>query len=261
MAAVSSGLPVLVEKPFVLRSTEAEALAEAAEARGVALFVGHTFMYSTVVQAIAREVATGRLGKISAVRCVRSNVGTIRTDTDVVWDLAPHDLSILSLMFGWPETVYAEATRRVNGQVVAGVLVLSYENLEVEVEVEVEVELSWASQVKRRYLSLVGENATLTHDFGTGGPLHLRTSARRRSGVHVREDSEPLVVQAMSFAAAIRGEVGHRNRGTEASDGVAMVAVLEAADRSIDQRAPCRVQYDAAAPRLLQGGGEGRNGR
>lgn len=254
MTAVSSCVPVLVEKPFTLRLAEAQAMAEAAQARCAPVFVGHTFMYSAVVQAIAREVATGRLGRIGAVRFVRSNVGTTRTDSNVLWDLAPHDLSILSLMFGWPASVRARATRWVNGQVVAAVLMLSYGELEVEVE------LSWCAGAKRRYLSLIGEDATLTHDLQASGPLHVCTSGGRTYCVRVEQGIEPLILQAISFAAAIRGESEHRYRGTEASDGVATVAVLEAAERSMERQEPCRVQYDIAGCSGARSVGAGREG-
>jgi predicted dehydrogenase len=94
-AALLRGKHVMIEKPLAASSEECAELIEIADARGLTLMVGHTFEYNAAVRALRRIVASGELGDVFYVDTARLNLGLVQRDINVIWDLAPHDLSIL----------------------------------------------------------------------------------------------------------------------------------------------------------------------
>src|SRR5262249_40345491 len=94
-AALESGRHVLVEKPLTDSVATATALCELAQRRGLALVVDHTFVYNPAVQRIRSILDTGEIGELLYVDCVRINLGLFQSDVNVLWDLAPHDLSVV----------------------------------------------------------------------------------------------------------------------------------------------------------------------
>src|SRR3989442_10067031 len=98
--ALLHGKHVLVEKPLTANVAEAEELVALAEQQQRILMVGHTFEYNPAVNELRRLVQSGDLGKIYRVEAERGNLGLFRTDTNVIWDLAPHDISILMYILG-----------------------------------------------------------------------------------------------------------------------------------------------------------------
>ena len=98
--ALEAGKHVLVEKPFTARAREAEELIALAERRGLTLMVDHTFIYTGAVRKIKETVAAGELGDLLYFDSVRINLGLFQRDINVVWDLAPHDFSIMDYVVG-----------------------------------------------------------------------------------------------------------------------------------------------------------------
>ena len=98
--ALEAGKHVLVEKPFTASGREAEELIALAERRGLTLMVDHTFIYTGAVRKIKELVAAGDLGDLLYFDSVRINLGLFQRDINVVWDLAPHDLSIMDYLVG-----------------------------------------------------------------------------------------------------------------------------------------------------------------
>src|SRR5215813_5211745 len=108
--ALLHGKHVLVEKPLTASVEEAEELVALAEERQLVLMVGHTFEYSPAVQELRKLIQNGDLGRIYCVEAERVNLGLFRTDINVIWDLAPHDLSILLYLLGkTPEQIKVQA--------------------------------------------------------------------------------------------------------------------------------------------------------
>ena len=97
-AAIASGKHVLIEKPLAPTSAEGERLAELAMQRGVCLMVDHTFVYTGAVQKMRAIVDSGELGTMLYLDAVRVNLGLFQHDTNVIWDLAPHDLAIVDYL-------------------------------------------------------------------------------------------------------------------------------------------------------------------
>jgi predicted dehydrogenase len=98
--ALEAGLHVLVEKPLAATSTQCEELVELARAQRLTLMVDHTFLYTSAVQKIREYVEDGTLGSILYFDSVRVNLGRFRRDSNVLWDLAPHDISIFNYVIG-----------------------------------------------------------------------------------------------------------------------------------------------------------------
>src|ERR687884_952846 len=100
--ALEAGKHVLVEKPFTASAAEAEMLVELAERERLTLMVDHTFIYTGAVRKIKEIVAGGELGDLLYFDSTRINLGLFQDDINVVWDLAPHDLSIVDHVLGAP---------------------------------------------------------------------------------------------------------------------------------------------------------------
>src|SRR5262249_42633676 len=100
LAALEAGKHVLVEKPLAMTVKEAEELVHAAEQKKLTLMVDHTFLYSPPIRKMKELVASGELGEIYYIDSVRINLGLFQEDVNVLWDLAPHDLSIIDHLLG-----------------------------------------------------------------------------------------------------------------------------------------------------------------
>ncbi len=115
--ALRYGLHVLVEKPMTLDSQEGLQLVELAERNDRVLMVDHTYLYSPVFNEISRLVSSGELGELRHVACQRRSLGLFQQHMNVAWDLAPHDLSILTALFGeLPESVSCQARSVMGGK-------------------------------------------------------------------------------------------------------------------------------------------------
>ena len=100
MKALLAGKHLLVEKPLTLRSNHAEELVGLAARRGLTLMVDHTFIYTSAVRKIKECLDRGDIGEILYFDSVRVNLGLFQRDTNVIWDLAPHDISIMDYLIG-----------------------------------------------------------------------------------------------------------------------------------------------------------------
>ena len=110
LKSIASGKHVLVEKPLTTCVAEAEELIALADQQQRVLTVGHTFLYSPAVNELRKMIQSGDLGKIYCVEAERVNLGLYRNDINVIWDLAPHDISILLYLFDKePEQIKVQA--------------------------------------------------------------------------------------------------------------------------------------------------------
>lgn len=246
---LSAGRHVLVEKPMAVSTAEAQAMLQAAQAHDVTLMVGHTFEYSPPVLALRDLVATGALGRIYYADTSRLSLGLYQHDVNVLWDLAPHDISILNHVLGArPTCVQAWGERHANPRLedVAHVR-LEYETLGVVAQVNV----SWLSPRKVREMTVVGseqmvvyddlasEDRIRVYDRGVRPPGELDSAdvpVVYRYGQIVApylSAEEPLRAQDEHFIECARS--GQRPR-SDGRSGLAVVEVLEAAIRSLASR-------------------------
>jgi predicted dehydrogenase len=147
------GLSVLVEKPLTLDSQQAEQLVELAEAKGLVLMVGHTFEYNSAVHALKSYIDSGELGEIYYIDAARLNLGLFQRDSNVLWDLAPHDISILLFLLGQnPISVSAHGMSCVFDQTYD----VAYMNLVFPNNISAYIHVSWLDPCKVRRITVVG---------------------------------------------------------------------------------------------------------
>jgi len=159
--ALMAGKHVLVEKPLARTSDQARELAELASARGLILMVGHTFLYHGAVVKIRDLVRQGVLGELLYIDSTRANLGILRDDINVVWDLAPHDLSIMDcLLEQTPHTVCATGASH-TGRGIEDVAFLTFQ---YQGNLIGHVNVNWLSPVKVRTFLVGGAGKMVVYD-------------------------------------------------------------------------------------------------
>lgn len=159
--AVERGKHVLLEKPMCRTSAECSELIELAAAAGVTLMVDHTFLFTGAVQKLRELSASGSLGKISYYDSLRVNLGLFQPDINVLWDLAPHDFSILDYVIG-AEPIHIEATGycHVNSHMPD----IAYVTIHCAGDVIAHLNLSWMSPAKVRRIAIGGDRRMVVWD-------------------------------------------------------------------------------------------------
>ena len=242
--ALEAGKHVLVEKPLATCAAEAAELVELAEAKGLTLMPGHTFLYSPAVNKVRDLIDSGELGEIYFVTSSRMNLGIYQPD-GVVNDLAPHDLSILLYWIGRPVTMVSASGSTVFK---TGVPETAFITLSFEGGPTANVQLSWLAPHKVRQTIVVGSKRMVVYDdAATDGAVRIydrgfdfsepkdfgEYQLTYRSGDMVAprlDAAEPLGMELADFARAI--ETGTPPR-SDAALGVEIVKILEAAHSSL----------------------------
>src|SRR5438132_7391528 len=149
--ALENGKHVFVEKPFTATSAQAEELIELAERKNLVIMVDHTFLFTGAVRKIKELVDGGALGPLYYYDSTRVNLGLFQHDVNVIWDLAPHDLSIMDHLIGLePELVVATGGAHLNGLEDVAYITLYFPN-----HLTAHINVNWLSPVKVR-MNLVG---------------------------------------------------------------------------------------------------------
>jgi predicted dehydrogenase len=243
-AALTSGKHTFVEKPLAGSLAEAVRLAELAEELGLVLMPGHTFVYSPPVQAIRELITSRALGDIYFVSTSRVNLGLHQSDASVVWDLGPHDFSILAY---WLEESPVRVNALSRGCVMPKTPDVAFIQLEYASGVIANVELAWLAPSKLRRTTVVGSHKMVVYDdtsvesvrvFDSGVDLRdpetfgeYRLSYRTGDIVSPRiAVAEPLALELEDFCTAVRTGASLRS---SARLGVEVVRVVEAAERSL----------------------------
>ena len=247
LRALEAGKHVLIEKPFTRTMAEGRDLVERAERAGLILMVDHTFVYSPAVRRIKQLIDAGELGEIFYIDSVRINLGLVQQDINVIWDLAPHDLSIIDyLLDQWPCQVAASGKAHVNEQEDVALVTLNYGD-----RLMAGVHLNWLSPVKLRQMVIGGSRKSVI--FNDLDPLEkVRVYERRIESALDPENKhrvlfdyrlgdmwcpyvgtgEPLGAVVQHFAECI---VTGRRPLTDGVTGLRIVQMLEATDRSLAQ--------------------------
>jgi predicted dehydrogenase len=155
--ALQNGKHIFVEKPFTATSEQAEDLIELAERKNLVIMVDHTFLFTGAVRKMKELIDDGVLGKLYYYDSTRVNLGLFQHDVNVVWDLAPHDLSIMDYLIGLePERVVATGQAHLNGHEDIAYITLYFPN-----RVTAHINVNWLSPVKVRTTLLGGERKML----------------------------------------------------------------------------------------------------
>jgi predicted dehydrogenase len=243
-ASLAAGKHTFVEKPLAPTVALADELIDLARRRSRVLMCGHTFVYSPPVRALRRMLADGVLGEIYFISSSRVNLGLHQRDVSVVWDLGPHDFSIVLYWLG-----EAPATIRATGRdsIVRGIPDVAFVAMTFPSGTVANVELSWLAPSKLRRTVVVGSEKMAVYDDGTSEPIRLfdhgvvyrdpetfgQYHLSYRTGDIVSpkiEACEPLVAELADFTRAIRaGErlVWHERLARD------VVRIAHAADRSL----------------------------
>lgn len=252
---LEAGKHVLVEKPLATSSADARQMVSTAEAKGLTLMVGHTFEHNAAVWKLRDLVQSGELGDILYVDSARLNLGLYQPDVNVIWDLAPHDISIFNFVLGSaPSTVHAWGSMHAHRSLEdVAYLRLSYPDLGVNANAHV----SWLDPCKVRRVTVVGsERMVVYNDLATeerirvydkgvvpGSEADSETMAPASyrygdiSSPFVQFE-EPLMVQDREFVEAVTHELGPV---AAPHTGVLVVDALEAAERSLREGRPVAV--------------------
>src|SRR5206468_1607201 len=155
--ALENGKHVFVEKPFTASAAQAEELIELAERKGLTIMVDHTFLFTGAVRKIRELIDSGALGSLYYYDSLRVNLGLFQHDVSVIWDLAPHDLSIMDyLIKKGPEAVVATGEKHLNG-----VEDVAYMTIHFPDNVIAHINVNWLSPVKIRTTLIGGEKRML----------------------------------------------------------------------------------------------------
>lgn len=257
--ALNQGKHVLVMKPLTVRTDQAEELCALADAKGLLLAVDHTFIFTGAVQKIKQLVSSKELGDLYYFDSVRINLGIFQHDVNVLWDLAPHDVSIMDyLMETLPDEVSAVGMSHGESPTEN----IAYMTVRYGDSFLGHVHVNWLAPAKVRRTIVGGSRKMLVYDdmepsekvrvydkgvsFSADGSdpaeAQYKPLVSYRSGdMHVPQldTREALAVEVDNILGAIRGRNELRVSGR---DGTRVVRILEAAERSIrDSGAPVRV--------------------
>ena len=254
MAALDAGKHVLVEKPLAASFVEGRELVEAAERRGLVLMLDHTYCYTPAARYLRDLVRSGGLGELQYLDSVRINLGLVQRDVDVLWDLAPHDLSIfLSIL---PEGVTPVAVSAQGSDPVgAGRACVGHLTLQMSNDTMAHIHVNWLSPTKVRTIVVGGSHRTVVWDdlnplqrlsvydrgVDRADPRQLGRAERAATIVSYRTgdmvapalgDTEALRSVMQEFADSINER---RAPLTDGRSGLHVLAMLEAASASIAQ--------------------------
>lgn len=252
LAALRSGRHVLLEKPLASTYAAGQTLVEEADRRGLTLMCDHTYCYTPAVRRIRDLLHAGDLGQLHYVDSVRINLGLVQPDVNVIWDLAPHDLSVLDFVLPdglTPVTVSAVGADPIG----AGRDCVAYLTLRLPDGAIVHVHVNWLSPVKIRTMIVGASKRTLVWDdleparrvsvYDRGvdldGAAVLGAEERRELLVSYR--SGDMVAPALAEREALRSMVEEfaeaimtgRPALTDGRSGLRVLAILEAASRSL----------------------------
>ncbi len=262
--ALAAGKHIMVEKPLAASVNEAVELINLAQSKKRLVMVGHTFLYNPAVQELRRLVGDGELGRIYYVDAARLNLGLFQRRADVIWDLAPHDISILMYVLGTtPVEVSARGSRCVQDDVHD----VAYLDLLFESGVSAHVHVSWLDPAKVRRITVVGDKKMAVYndvsqaekirvyDTGVETPITNTFGEFQLSYRHGQVTipyitwQEPLRLECEHFVDCVRTGADSRTDGMQ---GLAVVSVLEAATDSLQhggRRVPIQIPTMTAVSR------------
>jgi predicted dehydrogenase len=243
-AALAADKHVFVEKPLAHSVAAARELAETAEKRGLVLMPGHTFLYSPPVTRIKEEIEAGELGEIYFISMSRVNLGLHQPDVSVIWDLAPHDFSILHY---WLNERPAEVAALSRACVFPQTPDVAFINVRFPSGAVAHVELSWLSPSKLRRTAIVGSRKMVVYDDTSTEPVKIFDSGASvaapesfgdyrltyRAGDILTpkiDGTEPLSLELEDFCGSV---LGQREPRSTPELAIEVIRTIDAVDRSL----------------------------
>jgi predicted dehydrogenase len=246
-AALQNGKHVFVEKPFTANAAQGEELIALAQQKNLKIMVDHTFLFTGAVKKICQLLEEGTLGKLYYYDSTRVNLGLFQHDINVLWDLAPHDLSIMDyLIKASPEAVVATGQKHLNGHEDVAFMTLYFPE-----KVIAHINVNWLSPVKVRTTLIGGEKRMLVwNDLEADEKVKVYdkgVNITNREGVYellVNYRSGDMWAPQLEQIEALRQELSYfvdcissgQDPLNDGCAGLRVVKMLEAANESLNQR-------------------------
>jgi predicted dehydrogenase len=245
---LEAGMDVLVEKPLATSESDAEAITTKARAAKRVLMVGHTFLYHPAVQALKNYIDSGYLGTIRYLHFQRTGLGPVRHDVNALWDLAPHDVSMLRYWLGTEPT---EIVARGQSYLKPGCDDVVFLTLRYPGNILASIHVSWLDPIKVRRATVVGDRRMAVFDDvnpseklrvydkgatyqSASGDFGAFVAAVRDGDILIPavSNQEPLRMQLSHFVECVRER---RDPITNGMTGLSVVRILEMAQTDLDQ--------------------------
>jgi predicted dehydrogenase len=246
-AALENGKHVFVEKPLTSSAAQAEELIELGLRKNLRIMVDHTFLFTGAVKKIKQLLDEEALGKLYYYDSTRVNLGLFQHDVNVLWDLAPHDLSIMDyLIKATPEAVVATGQNHLNGHEDVAFMTLYFPE-----QIIAHINVNWLSPVKIRYTLIGGEKKmVMWNDLVADEKLRVYdrgVNITNQEGVYdllVHYRSGDMWAPQVEQGEALRGELSYfvdcissgKDPFNDGCSGLRVVKMLEAASESMKQR-------------------------
>jgi UDP-2-acetamido-3-amino-2,3-dideoxy-glucuronate N-acetyltransferase len=237
-AALEAGKDVLVEKPLAIDVRHGEDLVRLADSKGRILMVGHILRYHPAILRLQQLIREGALGKINYLYSNRLNIGKIRTEENILWSFAPHDISVmLSLLDEMPRAVTCQGSAYLN----ADVSDVTLSHFDFPSGVQAHIFVSWLHPVKEQRLVVVGSEKMAVFDDTADNKLvlyphrvewknRLPTAVKAKGEVAVLDDREPLKAECQHFLDCVESRTSPVSDGAE---GLRVLRVLDACQRAL----------------------------
>ena len=245
--ALEHGKHVFVEKPFTSNTAQAEDLISLAQKKNLKIMVDHTFLFTGAVKKISQLLDEGTLGKLYYYDATRVNLGLFQHDINVLWDLAPHDLSIMDhLIKARPEAIVATGQKHLNGHEDVAYMTLYFPE-----KVIAHINVNWLSPVKVRTTLMGGEKRMLVwNDLEADEKVKVYDKGvdiTNREGVYellVNYRSGDMWAPQLEQIEALRQELSYfvdcisssQDPSNDGCAGLRVVKMLEAASESLGKR-------------------------
>ena len=247
--ALSAGKNVLIEKPMTSTSNQAQELLELADRKGLRVFVDHTFLFTGAVRKMKEIIEKGEVGDLFYFDSVRVNLGLFQHDVNVIWDLAPHDISIMQYLLSQkPEFVMATGSDHLNN----GLEDVAYLTVYYPDKLIAHIHANWLSPVKIRQTLLAGSKKMVVWD-DTEPSEKVRIYDKGVEVVQTADQVYNMLIQyrtgdmycpKLESIEALKAEVGHivdcivNNKSSiiNGDAGLMVTKILEASDQSIKNR-------------------------
>jgi predicted dehydrogenase len=258
---LETGKHVLVEKPMAASVAEAEEMKALADERGLVVMAGHTFLYTAAVNKMKELISSGELGHIYYISTTRVNLGLFQEDINVIWDLAPHDISILNYILD-AEPTSVSCTGQAYIQ--SGIEDVAFLNLKYPGDIVAHTHVSWLNPDKIRRFTVVGSKKMLVFDdvstqekirvydkgvtvqphYDTFGEFQL---SYRFGDIYTPrlDDNEPLKNECQHFVRCILKRETPRSNGEA---GLSVVRIMERACDSIRENGEPLALYPSEEP-------------
>jgi UDP-2-acetamido-3-amino-2,3-dideoxy-glucuronate N-acetyltransferase len=242
-ALLEKGKPVLVEKPMTLSAESSKKLVEIAEKHNTQLMVGHVLLFHPAIQKIKELIDDGKIGQLYYLYSTRLNLGTVRTEENVFWSFAPHDISVLDYFVGSPaEKIESKGSKFLQKNVYDYTMTqLTYPN-----NIHAHIFVSWLHPFKEQRLVVIGSKGMISFDdssaekeilfydkhidFEQGIPIKVENPTE----IIPYEKKQPLTEELRYFVENLDKKI----KINDGNSGYEVVKVLERAQEEIERKAP-----------------------